>query len=331
MSDFDESLEQLLSKASPRPLPDQAAAAVVRETVRAEWRAVTGKHRSRKRIVNFALAATVLIGVFSIFNSFRSVDLELTRVASIQKSFGSIYVLGEQAELTRADDLAAIHVGQTIVTGDDAGMALAWGNGGSVRLDKNTEVEFRNGASVYLQSGRIYYDSIPSDLFAGIDAGDIDSFKIETDFGVVSHVGTQFMTEIGSDELRVSVREGKVDVAGRYYPHSASRGEQVLFAGRQRPVVFSIPEYGDAWEWIVRTSPPVDVDGQSVHAFLDWVSRELGMGVSYRDDAVETIANRAILEGHIDTGPAEALRIRMLTAALNYRITEGVIYVSDSN
>lgn len=63
MSDFDESLEQLLSKASPRPLPDQAAAAVVRETVRAEWRAVTGKHRSRKRIVNFALAATVLIGV----------------------------------------------------------------------------------------------------------------------------------------------------------------------------------------------------------------------------------------------------------------------------
>ena len=39
MSNVDESLEQLLSKASPRPVPDDVATAVAREAVRTEWQA----------------------------------------------------------------------------------------------------------------------------------------------------------------------------------------------------------------------------------------------------------------------------------------------------
>lgn len=331
MSDMDQTLEQLLSKASPRPSPDAAATAAARKAVRSEWQAVSGKQRTRKNALHFALAASILIGVFALFNSLRVPNVDATPIASIQKSFGSIYVLGEQAELTLADGLSAIHEGQTIVTGDDAGIALAWRKGGSVRLDRNTEVEFKSDSSVYLRSGRIYFDSIPSELIAGITAGDIESFLIETEFGVVSHVGTQFMTEVGSDELRVSVREGQVDVRGRYYPHTASRGEQVLFAGRQRPVVLSIPEYGDAWNWVVRTSPTVSVDGQSVHSFLSWVGREMGMSVHYGNDDVERLARAAILEGRVDSEPAEALRLRMLTAALDWHYAEGVIYVSQSN
>ena len=125
MSDIEQSLEQLLSKASPRPVPDPADAAAARQAVRTEWQAVSGKHQSRKRMFRFAVAATVLIGVFSLFNGFRVPDIDVVRVASIQKSFGSIYVLGEQSRLTLADDLAVIHAGQTIVTGDDGGIALA--------------------------------------------------------------------------------------------------------------------------------------------------------------------------------------------------------------
>ena len=81
MSDFDDSLGQLLSNASPRPVPSKTAASVARETVRAEWRAVSGKHRSRKRLVRYAMAATILIGVFSLFNVFRAPSVDLGRVA----------------------------------------------------------------------------------------------------------------------------------------------------------------------------------------------------------------------------------------------------------
>ena len=331
MSDMDQSLEQLLSKASPRPLPDSAATAAAREAVRAEWHGVSGTHRSRRQVLHFALAASLLISVFALFNTLRVPNADAVQVASIQKSFGSIYVLGEQAELTRADGLSSIHEGQTIVTGADAGIALAWGSGGSLRLDENTEVEFTDNNSVYLMSGRVYFDSSPSMLVAGISGGDVESFQINTEHGVVSHIGTQFMTEVASNELRVSVREGQVEVAGRYYPQTTSRGEQLLLAGRQRPVVLSIPEYGNAWDWIGRTSPSVDVDGQSVHTFLGWVGREMGMSVQYGSDDVEQLARAAILEGRVDSEPREALRLRMLTAALDWRYEEGVIYVSQSN
>jgi len=331
MSDIDDSVGQLLSNASPRPVPNKTAASVAREAVRAEWRAVSGKHRSRKRLVRYAMAATILIGVFSLFNVFRVPSVEIVRVASIQKSFGSIYVLGEQSELTLANNLTAIYSGQTIVTGNDAGMSLSWAKGASVRLDRDTKIEFSDDDTVYLWSGQIYFDSVPSGLIAGYSAGAVESFQIETEHGVVSHVGTQFMTQVNSSGLTVSVREGQVDIAGQYYPYAATRGEQVVFSGRQRPVVLSVPGYGVMWDWVSHASPTIDVDGKSVHAFLTWVGRELGMSIEYANGAVEAVAREALLEGHVDKDPAEALRLRMLTAALDWRYVEGVIYVSNGD
>ncbi len=330
MSDNDESLEQLLSNASPRPVPGQADAALAREAVRAEWHVVSGKRRSRKRLVRFATAATILIGAVSLFSLFRAPAPDVVKVASIQKSVGSIYVLGERSELTLAENLAAIYSGQTIVTGADGRMALSWGNGASVRLDNATELVFVDGDAVQLRSGRLYFDSMPADLTAGVGTGAIETFQVETEFGIVSHVGTQFMMEVAADELRVSVREGRVDIAGEYYPHTAVRGEQVVFSGRQRPVVLSVSEYGDTWDWVSQTSPEIDVDGKSVDAFLTWASRELGMRVEYADTAVQESARQAMLEGRVDTEPAEAIRLRMLTAAMDWRVHEGVIYVSNS-
>jgi len=330
MSDKNDSLERLLRNASPRPVPSQADAATAREAVHAEWHAVGSKYRSRKRRISFALAASILMGIFALSNVDFGPKMNAVKVAEIQKSFGSIYVLGEQSELTLAKNLTAVFSGQTIVTGDDAGMALSWSNGGSVRLDKNTEVEFSGNNMVRLRSGRIYFDSRPSGLIA-VSVDREASFDIETEHGIVSHVGTQFMTQVDADELKVSVRAGQVEIAGQYFPYTASRGEQVVLSGRQRPVVLNVSEYGENWAWIGRTSPVVDVDGKSVHAFLIWAGRELGMRIEYADAAVENVAHDALLEGRVDTDPAEALRLRMLTAALDWHFSEGVIYVSDSN
>lgn len=331
MSDIDDSLGQLLSNASPRPVPSKTDASEAREAVRAEWRAVSGKRRSRKRLLRYAMAAMILIGVFSLFNVFRVPSAEFVRVASIQKSFGSIYVLGEQSKLTLANNLTAIYAGQTIVTDYDAGMALSWADGASVRLDRDTKIEFGDDNKVHLWSGRIYFDSVPSGLIAGSSAGVVDSFQIETEHGVVSHVGTQFMTQVNSSGLTVSVREGQVDIAGQYYPYAATRGEQVVFSGRQRPVVLSVSEYGEMWDWVSHASPPIDVDGKSVHAFLIWVGRELGMSIEYANDAVKAVAHETLLEGYVETDPAEELRLRMLTAALDWGYVEGVIYVSNGD
>ena len=333
MSDIDKSLEQLLSKATPRPVPGKEHTAAAREALRAEWKGVTGKHRSRRRILHFAVAASVLVAVFSLFNTLRVPVVDLVQVASIQKSFGSIYFVSEQSIVTPADSQQNVHLGETISTGADGGIALAWLDGGSLRLDENTTVEFKDDNTVYLHEGQIYFDSIPSNLIAGASKADPGSFAIETDYGRVEHVGTQFVTGVDENMLQVSVREGLVEVDGQYYQHTAKRGEQIRFIGRQQPVVLRFAEYGEAWDWVAERSPAVEVDGRSLDEFLGWVGRELGREIQYSVTAKEKIAQNpeGLLKGRVSDEPSDALRMRMATVGLNARFEEGVIHVSHNN
>lgn len=326
----DEALEELLKHASPRPMPSRSDEATVRQALRAEWQAVSGRHRSRRRIVGFAMVATVLIAVFSVFGLFRLPVADAVQVATIQKSFGAIYLLGESSELRETPALSSVFFGQTIVTGHAAGIALAWGHGGSVRLDANTRVTFRDDASVYLESGRVYFDSAPSTLVAGVTSDNTKQFVVITDYGEVTHIGTQFMTRVGDRNLSVSVREGQVSVDGRYYDYIASSGEQVTLTGRQQPAVLSISGYAKDWSWVSRTSPPADVDGKSIYDFLQWVYRETGLEPRFEGQA-EQVARIEFLKGTIDAEPLESLPRWMATTALGYEIDEGegVIYVSE--
>ena len=326
----DDGLEQLLKKASPRPVPSRQDEDAVRQALRAEWQSVTGRRRSRQRVVRYAMAATVLLAVFATFSIFRGPVVETVQVASIEKSFGTIYLLGDSAELKETRGLSDVLSRQTIVTGADAGLALAWGAGGSLRIDENSRVTFTNDQSIYLEAGRIYFDSQPSALTAGITSGGIKGFSVVTDHGEVSHLGTQFMTRIDSDALVVSVREGRVAIAGIHHNYAAAPGEQVTFSGRQRPTILNISSTGQGWGWITRTTPPADVDGRSLQQFLDWACRELGLELEFEGGAAK-VAEEAILRGTIDIDPADALRLRLASAALAYRIDEGVLYVSDTN
>ena len=333
MSDIDNSLEQLLSKATPRPVPDEAHTAAAREALRAEWKGVTGRHRSRRRLLHFAVAASVLVAVFSLFNTLRVPAVDLVQVAAIQKSFGSIFFVSEQSIVTPHDSQQNIHLGETISTGDDAGIALAWLGGGSLRLDENTTIEFRDASSVYLREGQVYFDSTPSNLIAGAHNADPGSFVIETAYGRVTHIGTQFVTGVDDKMLKVSVREGRVDVEGQYYQRTAERGQQLQFAGRQQPLVLSFDVYGDAWNWVAERSPAVDVDGRTLPEFLNWVGRELGREIVYGDEArnIAMDPDRNKLVGGVSDEPAEALHMRMSTAGLDADFDEGVINVRISN
>ena len=325
----DEVLEQLLSHASPRTMPSDSDEAAVREAVRAEWQAISGRRVSRRRVAVFAIAATVVLAVVSTISLIRLPMTDAVQVATIEKSFGSIYLLGEASELRETNSLSGVLSGQTIVTGEEAGVALAWGSGGSLRMDANTRVQFLDDASVLLASGRLYFDSSPAALLTGISGEGTADLVIVTDYGEVSHVGTQFMTSVGDEVLIVSVREGRVAVEGLYQDYVASPGEQVTMTGRGQPVVLSISRSGEAWDWVSRTSPAADVDGKSLHEFLLWACRETGLELRYEGGAEQVARHEAFLKGAIDTAPLDALKLRLDTAALEWRIVEGVIIVSD--
>jgi hypothetical protein len=326
-SGHDGVLEELLKEASPRPVPPAEDTAQVRRAVRDEWRKVAGRRLARRRMLQFAVAATVLLGVFAAFRAMNPPVVENIEVASIQKTKGAIYLLGDAAELRQTDDLSGVFSGQTIVTGNKAAMALAWGNGGSMRVDEKTRVEFLSRDAVFLHSGRVYFDSEPSMLTDSVTASDPGGFVVRTAYGEVAHVGTQFMTQAVDGALIVSVREGEVAIANELHQHTARQGEQVTMLGRQRPGVLRIGTSGGDWEWVGRAAPAVQVDGQPLYQFLRWACRELGLRLEFEGDT-EAVARRAILHGGIDMEPAEALRLRLASAGLTWHIDAGVIYIS---
>ena len=94
---LDQSVERILGKASPRPVLSPEETEAVRENVQVEWRAVTKKRRTNRRLVSLSIAASIIIVVFAGFNSIRTGGMSETQVASISKCFGSIYMLGENS------------------------------------------------------------------------------------------------------------------------------------------------------------------------------------------------------------------------------------------
>jgi hypothetical protein len=321
----DAAVEALLERAAPRPTPPRDAEIAVRDAVHAEWQAVTGKLRRRKRLTFLAVAATVLLGIAMTFDALQPVHEPAVKVATISKSHGSIYLLGEQSEQTEMTNLSAISAGQVILTGDDAGIGLEWGNGGSLRVDKNTHLEFTSGESVYLRSGQIYFDSKSENATAITSSG----FTIETDHGTVEHLGTQYMTSTDATGMTVRVREGQVELDGAYVDAAvASAGQQMTVSGGSRPSVIDFKIYGEAWDWVERTAPGVDVDGRSVDEFLAMISRETGLQIVYESAAAEELAHKGVLKGNVDMEPRDELAFRMSGEDLGYRIDGGTIYVS---
>ena len=322
----DKAIEELLEHASPRPAPPREDESMVRDAVYAEWQAVAGRVRTRQRMTYFAVAATVLLGIAVSFNALQVTDVQSVQVATISKSHGSIYLLGDQSVLNQVTDLKSISAGEVIVTGEDAGIGLEWSNGGSLRIDRNTRIRFTSEDSVYLESGRIYFDSRSSQPVAAITGSGLE---ITTDHGSVRHLGTQYMTYTDTDRLSVSVREGEVAVDGAYVEMAvAVKGQRLTVSGGARPVVVNINGYGEAWDWIETTAPGADVDGKSVDEFLKWVGRETGLQVTYESPAAEQKARDGILKGSVDMSPRDELRFRMSGEDLDYRIDGGTIYVS---
>ena len=330
MSSHD-ALDDLLSQASPRPVPPTRDETQVRAAVHAEWSTVTRRRRTRRRFAMIAVAASVLVAVFVSLNSIRLPDTAVVQVATISKSFGSIYLLGERTELQETNSLTVVSTGETIVTGNDSGLGLMWGKGASLRIDADTRVVFVSPSEIYLRSGRVYFDSQPFASPSNSARAFVEEFVIRTDHGSVTHQGTQYTTYADAIKLSVSVREGEVTIDGNYINETVTAGRQVTFNGSRRSSVVNISRYDDAaWSWIEQLGPVADFDGRTVHEFLLWVSHETGLRLQFVTDAAADLARRHELRGTVATGPTKALRIWMMGIDLDWRIENGIIYISES-
>jgi ferric-dicitrate binding protein FerR (iron transport regulator) len=282
-------------------------------------------HVRRRRITSFALAASVLLAIFATLNLWRDprVDISDLQLATIEKQFGEISV---NSRIANAIRMAAIEGGDSVATGSDSGLALGWHDGGSLRIDENTTVVFEAENQIYLQQGRVYFDSEAGPLSSQPAKIGIVDLSIRTDHGVLRHLGTQYMTQVGTDGLVISVREGLVSIDGDVTAR-ASAGQQFAISGSGE---LSINDTNgvDDWEWIEKSTPAVSLDGRFVAEALEWVSRESGKRIRYASAEAEALARAETLRGDFDMEPSRALEIFMMMVDLNARPDGNVIVVS---
>jgi ferric-dicitrate binding protein FerR (iron transport regulator) len=311
--EHDDQIAHLLKLAGRRRSPGTDQMRRAREAARVEW-VRTLRARGRRRLV-IAAAVTMAAGALAsatwLWPSRLSPPGARPELATLQRMVGSL-------RLTDAAGREAIERETRVREGDRVEMlarsraAFALADGTSVRLASDTLVVFDAHDRLRLERGTIYVDSNPAHR-AGATA-------VETPFGRVSHVGTQFELRLQPASLNVRVREGEVVVTGRAGPLTSRAGESLLITRDRAAERSSIAISGPEWDWVTSIAQPFALEGSTVATFLHWVSREQGWRWEYADAATNRVAERAVLHGSIDgLTPEEALLAVLPASGLSSR------------
>jgi ferric-dicitrate binding protein FerR (iron transport regulator) len=295
MNDENDRVAALIQLAGKRPAVPADAAERVRAAVHEEWTR-TARRRTRMRFA--AAAAAIVILTIAGFVMMRtpapSQQPPAARavVASVESASGGATVwTGAQL---RAGDVVETSRGGTV--------SLRWGKD-TLRVDGDTRVRFNDGRAVFLNRGAVYV--------ASSGAGVV----VRTPLGDVRDVGTQFEVRVDPSALRVRVREGRIDLVRGGATHSAEAGVELTADAAGAIERHVIARSGGEWDWVVRAAPAIALEGQTLRAVVDRVSREKGLTAVY-DGGV----GDAQLHGNVPLAPEEALDAALAASAATARV-----------
>ncbi len=326
-------IEKLLKLAGPRDEVPNAVEERIYELVRREWRATTQQpdggniyKRVRRvwkrdaRVDTFFRWSLPLGGVaaaaLAIFVLTQPVPVPMISIATVSK------VVQPTAASSRFSSGMAIFAGDPISTGDGEGLSLLLARRESLRIDENTEIRIDARDKFTLIRGRVYADT---GQFVYRDGGLI----IETEFGTVTDVGTQFSVRSHDQALDVAVREGRVDIASDTTEFAVMVGERMHLRSNAEPQVAKIGAHDEHWAWAADLAPDFDIENRSLFDFLRWAARETGRELVFENDELRMAAMRNDIHGDISKlTPDEALRAILPTSSLKYRIEPDKIVIT---
>jgi ferric-dicitrate binding protein FerR (iron transport regulator) len=278
----------------PRPAAvDAERAARVRVAVHAAWKDAAGGTRHWKRGVALAAAALLVFAIgLTLANRLRERAASQAAAPIASTLFVSSEVIFEHDQQARAGRVGeGLRPGTRITThGGRAAIVLA--NGVELRLDSNTAITLDPGRNMSLASGALYLDSSHR-------TGPPDAVAITARGTVIRDIGTRYEVRLSDQELRVRVRDGRVEVVGTFGKREADRGGQLsvtssgILSGRA-------PTSGADWDWIVRATRPPQLEGRPLPEFLAWAEREGGRPIRFADPALERANSATIVYGAID-------------------------------
>ena len=314
--EHDDQIAYLLKLAGRRRSPGTDQMRRAREAARVEWKRAL-QARGRRRLL-MTVAATIAAGALAsatwLWPSRALPDVDRPEVATLQRVVGSIRVTdadGRERDSRIDRQTMPVRAGDHVDVPAGSRAAFELVDGASVRLASATLVVFESNGRLELKRGVVYVDAIPGRRLAVV---------VDTPFGTVSHVGTQFELRLQPASLNVRVREGEVVVDDGGARQTSRAGEALLISRDRPPVRSTIATSGPEWDWVTTVAQPFTLEGATVSAFLQWVSREQGWRWEYADAATKRRAERAVLHGSIEgLTPEEALAAVLPASGLTSR------------
>jgi FecR protein len=317
--DRDDTVRNLLRQPRPDAV-DAARAARVRRAVYAAWRDAAHRTGIWKRGVAIAAAAVLVLSITpTLVNWLRARAPQATApIASMLFATSEVvFQHNWPAGAGRVDNL--LMPGTGISTNGGRG-AIALTNGVELRLDSDTAITVDTERRVSLTRGAIYLDSSNR-------KGPPGPVEIVARGTVIRDLGTRYEVRLSDQELRVRVRDGRVQIAGAFGTREADRGGQLrvtpsgILAGRT-------PTSGADWDWIVRAMRPPQLEGRPLTDFLAWAEREGGRPIRFADPALERATAATIVYGAIERlSVDEALDVVLPSCGLTRRNHGDVITI----
>jgi hypothetical protein len=296
---------QLVRLAGARPPVPEERAARVEKRVHEAWLAgVAARRRFRWMSwgAGLAAAAGVAVTVGLLWRHASLPPPAPVLVATVERVSGSVTSAGAAGEQMPLLPGAQVFAGAPIATGADGRVALrltaAAGHASpSLRIDVGSRASFTGASELRLEAGAVYVDS---------QGG--APVHVQTPWAEVTERGTQFEVRVGAGGVRVRVREGSVELAGRESANGswqAAAGAELMLAADGRLSRATVPVHGDAWSWVQEIAPSFELEGSTLGEFLGWVGRETGWRVAWADPARAAAGAGTTLHGSIDGLPPE--------------------------
>jgi FecR protein len=300
----EELLPRLFRAMGPTPALPPAMKRAWETTFERELFDRIAARRRRVRIAGANVAALLLLSLVGVYlyraqSTVPQSEPALSDPIRVTMISGRATISGTQParRLTIGEDVG---MGQTVSTAARSLLALRFEQA-DVRLNAGTSVVL-HPARLQLLYGELYLDS-------GTAPRREPPVAVETPFGTLTHVGTQFEVTVTRDEVRAAVREGSVRFApnGLYQSNqrldeaqrnvSAADGATEIVISATGVITQDVPGTGERWQWIVDAAPAFVIDGRSADAFLHWATRQTGARLRYADDAARFRAETVILHG----------------------------------
>src|SRR5215207_2380556 len=321
--DRDDAMRQLLRQPRPSAV-DAVRTARVYRAVHAAWRDTADGTRNRRRGVAIAAAAVLVVAIGAIALTFVNWPRERGAPRTAAPIASTLFVTREVVFQHDGPPRAG-RVGEGLTPGTrietyGGRAAIVLANGVELRLDSHTAITLDTARSMSLTRGAVYLDSSHR-------RGPPDTVAIVVRGTVIRDIGTRYEVRLSDEELRVRVRDGRVEVSSAFGMRQADRGGQ-LTVTPSAILSGSASTSGADWDWIVRAVPPPQVEGRPLPEFLAWAEREGGRPIRFADPALERANRATIVYGAIERLTVEeALDVVLPSCGLARRTDGDVITI----